>query len=124
MGTDSDLRFQGISNSSSSECNIYLGDYEKSYNNVLFTAFIVGLLGSESTQPPNHKQRCTWPSGSEVSARRCQLGPRSLRVPGVLRRQAQGQTLGRGKPRMAHRTQPLPLGTAWHASWRKKLRNN
>lgn len=30
MGTDFSLRFQGISNSSSSECNIYLGNYEKS----------------------------------------------------------------------------------------------
>lgn len=48
--------FQGISNSSSSECNIYLGNYEKSYNNVLLTAFIIGSLGSECRQPPHHKQ--------------------------------------------------------------------
>lgn len=52
LGTDFGLLFQGISNSSSSECHIYLGNYEKSYNNVLFTAFIIGFLGSECSQPP------------------------------------------------------------------------
>lgn len=57
MGTDFSLHFQGLSNPSSSECNIYLGNYEKSYNNVLFTAFIISLLGSECCLPPNHNQR-------------------------------------------------------------------
>lgn len=65
MGTDFSLHFQGLSNPSSSECNIYLGNYEKSYNNVLFTAFIISLLGSECRLPPNHNQRRAWPSGSQ-----------------------------------------------------------
>lgn len=85
LGTDFGLHFQGISNSSSSECDIYLGNYEKSYNNVLFAAFIIGSPGSECSQPPNHKQRWTLPSGSQAPARCWQLGLRSLRGPGVAR---------------------------------------
>lgn len=105
MGTDFGLYFQGISNSSSSECNIYLGNYEKSYNNVLFTAFIIRLLGSECSQPPNHKQRCSLPSGSKASASCSPLGLRSFHVPGVLHQQAQCQTLGPRKPTISRSTQ-------------------
>lgn len=45
LGTEFGLPVQGISNSSSSKGNVYLGNYEKSYNNVLFTAFVIGSLG-------------------------------------------------------------------------------
>ena len=83
MGTDFGLLFQGISNSSSSECHIYLGNYEKSYNNVLFTVFIIGFLGSECSQPPNHKQGCALPSGSgsEHAAGSWDPGPCRARCP-------------------------------------------
>lgn len=87
MGTDFGLLFQGISNSSSSECHIYLGNYEKSYNNVLFTAFIIGFLGSECSQPPDHKQGCALHLAAGVSMLLA-AGTQAPAVPGALPPQA------------------------------------
>lgn len=84
-----------------------MGNYEKSYNNVLFTAFIIGLPGSQCSQPPNHKQRSMLPTGSEVSARCLSWAP------GLFEGQASSTTRphvrGRapGKLRMLSPTQKL-----------------
>lgn len=77
MGTDFSLHVQGISNSSSSECNIYLGNYEKSDNNVPLTALTVGLLGCEHTQPPHPRQgaRCQLAAGCQHAAGSRAPGP-------------------------------------------------
>lgn len=68
LGTDLRICFQGFSNPSGSEWNVYLGNYEKSYNNVPFTAFIIGLLGSECRLSPNQNQRSAGPSGRQALA--------------------------------------------------------
>ena len=117
LGTDLGPHVQGLSNSSSSEWHSYLGKYEKSNNNVLFTAFIIGLLGSQCSQPPNHKQGCALPSGSqgECAAGSWDPGPS---VPGGLHHQAWCQPRGPWKPRMSPPppvtvVRVAPLHTAW-----------
>lgn len=57
LGADLCVCFQGLSDPSGSEWSVCLGNYEKSYNNVLFTAFVISLLGSECCLSPNQKQR-------------------------------------------------------------------
>lgn len=70
----------------------------------------MGLLGSECSQHPNHKQRCSLPSGRKGSAR-CVRGDRGPPRARLLHE-------GPRRPRTTGPTQPLPQGlrTAWRKS--------
>lgn len=95
LGTDCGLRFQGISNSSSSECNIYLGNYEKSVT-MFFSQLLPWACSVPSAVSPlianrgslcHLAARCPHACPPHPPAPR---GPRTPRIAGPTRAPAQG----------------------------------
>lgn len=77
MGTDFGLRFQGISNSSSSECNIYLGNYEKSLTMFFSQLSSWARSGPSAGSPLTANRGALCHLAAKVLASRARLAPAS-----------------------------------------------